>query len=75
MNLDQKYIVYPKIKKKYKTSSIPIMHREVNNKTINYNLRFIDSARFMQGSLDAHVNNLSERFDCKSADKIKSKLK
>ena len=35
-------------KEKYKTFSIPIMHREVNNKTINYNLRFIDSARFME---------------------------
>ena len=47
------------------------MHREVNNKTINYNVRFIDSARFMQGSLDTHVNNISELFDCKCADKNK----
>ena len=34
------------------------MHREVINKIINYKLRFIDSARFMRGSLDAQVNNL-----------------
>ena len=51
------------------------MHREVNNKTINYNLRFIDSTRFMQGSLDTHVNNLSELFDCKCADKNKQQIK
>ena len=51
------------------------MHREVNNKTINYNLRFIDSDRFMQGSLDAHVNNLSELYGCNCSDKKKQKIK
>ena len=62
-------------KEKYKTFSIPIMHREVNNKTINYNLRFIDSDRFMQGSLDAHVNNLSELYGCNCSDKKKQKIR
>ena len=65
----------PEDKQKYKTSNIPIMHREVNNKTVNYNLRFIDSAKFMAASLDAHVNNLSELFDCKCGDKNKQKIK
>ena len=29
----------------------------------------------MQGSLDTHVNNLSELFDCKCADKNKQQIK
>ena len=62
-------------KEKYKTFSIAIIDREVNNKTINYNLRFIDSDRFMQGSLDAHVNNLSELYGCNCSDKKKQKIK
>ena len=41
----------PEDKEKYKTFSIPIMYREVNIKTITYNLRFIDSKRFMDESL------------------------
>ena len=51
------------------------MQREFNNKTINCNLRFIDSARFMAASLDAHVNNLSELFNCKCTDKKKQQIK
>ena len=47
------------------------MHREVNNKTINYNLRFIGSARFMAGSIDAHVNDLSGLYYCNCTDKKK----
>ena len=31
----------PEDKEKYKTFSIPIMHREVNNKTVNYNLNLL----------------------------------
>ena len=65
----------PEDKEKYKTFSIPIMHREVNNKTINYNLRFIDSARFMEGSLDAHVDNLAGLCDCNCTDKNKQQIK
>ena len=41
----------PEDKEKYKTFSIRITYREVNNKTITYNLRFIDSKRFMDESL------------------------
>ena len=65
----------PEDKEKYKTFSIPIMRREVNNKNIKYNLRFIDSARFMMGSLDTHVNNLSGLYDCNCADKKKQQIK
>ena len=65
----------PEDKEKYKTFSIPIMHREVNNKIIKYNLRFIDSARFMMGSLDTHVNNLSGLYDCDCTDKNKQQTK
>ena len=65
----------PEDKEKYKTFSISIMHREVNNKIIKYNLRFIDSARFMMGSLDTHVNNLSGLYDCDCTDKNKQQTK
>ena len=65
----------PEDKEKYKTFSIQIMHREVNNKIIKYNLRFIDSARFMMGSLDTHVNNLSGLYDCDCTDKNKQQTK
>ena len=61
-------------KEKYKTFSIPIMRRKVNDKTINYNLRFIESDKFMMSSLDEHVNNLSELFDCKCGDKNKQQI-
>ena len=64
----------PEAKEKYKTFSIPIMHGEVNNKIIKYNLRFIDSARFMAGSLDTPVNNLSGIYDCNCADKKKQQI-
>ena len=65
----------PEDKGKCKTFSIPIMHREVNNKIIKYNLRFIDSARFMACSLDTHVNNLSKLFDCNCSNKKKQEIK
>ena len=65
----------PEDKEKYKRFSIPIMHREVNNKTIDYNLRFIDRARFMAASLDAQVNNLSELLIVNAQIKRNSKLK
>ena len=41
----------PEEREKYKIFSIPIMRRKVNDKTINYNLRFIESDKFMMGSL------------------------
>ena len=65
----------PEDKEKYNIFSIPVMHREVNNKTINYNLRFIGSARFMAGSIDAHVNDLSGLYYCNCTDKKKQQIK
>ena len=47
------------------------MRREVNDKVIPYNLRFIDSNNFMIGSLENYVNNLAERYDCDCTDKKK----
>ena len=61
----------PEDKEKYKTFSITIMRREVNDKVIPYNLRFIDSNNFMIGSLENYVNNLAERYDCDCTDKKK----
>ena len=61
----------PEDKGKYKTFSIPIIHREVNNKTITYNLRFIDSKRFMDESQDTLGKNLSGLNDCNCEDKNK----
>ena len=40
--------------------SIPIHNKKIDNETINYNLKFIDSYRFMNFSLDSLVDNLSE---------------
>ena len=65
----------PKDKEKYKSFSITLMHKRENNKTIKYNLNFIDSARFMMGSLDTHVNNLSGLFDCNSENERKRQIK
>ena len=45
---------------KYISFSVKIDDKKIDNKTINYNLKFIDSVRFMKSSLDSLVNNLSE---------------
>ena len=45
---------------KYITLSTPIKKDLDNGKTITYKLKFIDSYRFMQGSLSSLVDNLSE---------------
>ena len=55
---------------KYISFSVKIDDKKIDNKTINYNLKFIDSVRFMKSSLDSLVNNLSEiniktRISCK----------
>ena len=65
----------PEDKEKYKSFSITLMHKKENNKTFKYNLNFIDSARFMMGSLGTHVNNLSGLFDCNCADEKKRQIK
>ena len=45
---------------KYISFSIPIRNKKIDKETINYNLKFIDSYRFMNFSLDSLVVNLSE---------------
>ena len=65
----------PKDKEKYKSFSIPIMYKECNDYTIPYNLRFIDSNKFMMGSLDNHVNNLSELYACNCPNKSNQQIK
>ena len=65
----------PEDKEKYKSFSIPIMYEECNDFTIPYNLRFIDSNKFMMGSLDNHVNNLSELYACNCPNKSNQQIK
>ena len=60
---------------KYMTFSIEIKYEKVNDKWTRYNLKFIDSYRFMTGSLDKHVNNLSELFDCNCENKKEQVIK
>ena len=40
--------------------SVPIHNKKIDKETINYNLKFIDSYRFMNFTLDSLVDNLSE---------------
>ena len=40
--------------------SVPIHNKKIDNETINYNLKFIASYRFMNFSLDSLADNLSE---------------
>ena len=51
------------------------MRKEINDKVISYNLRFIDSNNFMMVSLENHVNNLSELYDCDYTDKKTQQIK
>ena len=46
--------------KKYITFSVPVKKENDNNKIITYRLKFIDSCRFMNTSLSALTDNLSE---------------
>ena len=65
----------PEDKEKYKPFSIPIMYKEVNDYEIPYNLRFIDSNKFMMRSLDNHVNNLSKLYPCNCSNKSNQQIK
>ena len=65
----------PEDKEKYKSFSIPIVYKEYNDYKIPYNLRFIDSNRFMMGSLENHVNNLSQLYDCKCVNKSNQQIR
>ena len=55
---------------KYISFSVPIKKLCINDnkETITYKLRFIDTYRFMRGSLATHVDNMSEikNKDCKT---------
>ena len=51
------------------------MYKECKDYTIPYNLRFIDSNKFMMGSLDNHVNNLSELYACNCSNKSNQQIK
>ena len=65
----------PQDKEKYKSFGIPIMYKECKDYAIPYNLRFIDSNKFMMGSLDNHVNNLSELYTCNYSNKSYQQIK
>ena len=54
----------PEDKQKYKSFSIPIMYKSAEKYEYPCNLRFIDSKKFMLGSLVSHVNNLYEMYSC-----------
>ena len=58
-----------KDKDKYKASN-----NDKKTKIITNNLKFIDSNHFVTGSLDTHVNNLSELFDFVCKDKTKQAI-
>ena len=45
---------------KYISFSVKIDTKKVDNETINYSLKFLDSFRFIRSSLDFLVDNLSE---------------
>ena len=65
----------PEDKEKYKSFSIPIMYKECNNYKMPYNLRFINSNRFMMRTLESHVNNISQLYHCKCSNKIKQEIR
>ena len=49
--------------------SIHLKKQKINGKSITYNLKFIDSIRFMNDSLSNLVDNLSELYTCKCLNK------
>ena len=51
------------------------MYKECNDYTIPYNLRFIDNNKFMMGSLENHVNNLSQLYVCSCSNKGNQQIK
>ena len=59
----------PQDKENYISFSIPLKKESKDGKFTTYNLRFIDSARFMADSLESHVNNVSELYECNCTDK------
>ena len=65
----------PEDKEKLISFSILIKIKREDDKFARWNLKFIDSAKFMAGSLDTHVNNLSELYNCHCEDKKKQSVK
>ena len=65
----------PQDKENYISFSIPLEKESKDGKFTTYNLRFIDSARFMADSLESHVNNLSELYECNCTDKSNQRIK
>ena len=65
----------PEDKEKYISFLIPLKIEREDGKFNSYNLRVIDSARFMAGSLGTHVNNLSELYEFKCEDKNNQRIK
>ena len=65
----------PEDKEKFKSFSVTIMHDYVSEYEVPYNLRFIDSNKFMMRSLDTHVINLSELQSCNCSDKSKQHIR
>ena len=51
------------------------MYKTVDEYEIPYNLRIIDSNKLMVGSLDNHVNNLSELYVCNCLNKSDQQIK
>ena len=58
---------------KYITFSVSINKQFDNGKTITYELKFIDSFRFMSTSLSILVDNLSEIYEKNSKDPTKER--
>ena len=65
----------PDDKEKYISFSVPLKKESEDGKFNTYNLRFIDSTRFTEGSLDKHVNNLSELYDCNCTNEKQKRIK
>ena len=59
---------------KYITFSVPTKKEFYNGKPITYKIKFIDSFRFMSGSLSNFFDNLSEGLHCDKCTDCKSCL-
>ena len=60
---------------KYMCFSIPLRKEIKYNKYVTYNLKFIDSKRFMDDSLSNLVDNLSGLYECKCLNKKDQHIK
>ena len=55
--------------------SIPLQKKLINDKYVTYNLKFIDSIRFMNDSVSNLIDNLSELYVCKCLNKKDQNIK